>query len=178
MKALVLAVIAIVLAGFSVFHSFHAKPRIAYIEMGKIYENFKLKKELDVKLKKSDDVYTHLLDSMKFLITELYNELNGQPVTDKIKLELLQQMEKGYQYRSQQQEEAYQNISKEYNEKIWKRINEYVEAYGKSKNYEFIFGANGLGSIMYGNAADNITEEMTEYINNQFEGKDNEQVDN
>ena len=171
MKSIILSIFAIVLAGFSVFYSMKNQPRMAYLEMGKIYEGFKLKKEFETKLKSSENIYAHQLDSVKFLISELYNELKNQKDMDKIKLEKLQQLERVFQHKSQQQEESQQRITADYTEKIWKRINGYVEEYGKSRNYQYIFGANGMGSIMYGNNADNITEEMMAYINSKYEGK-------
>jgi outer membrane protein len=55
--------------------------------------------------------------------------------------------------------------------KIWTQLNQYITEYGKTKDYEYILGANGSGSLMYADSTLNITEEVTAFANKKYSGK-------
>jgi len=50
-------------------------------------------------------------------------------------------------------------------------INDFVKEYGKTHNYDIIFGAVGNGNIMYAKEATNLTPKLIELLNKDFDGK-------
>ena len=50
-------------------------------------------------------------------------------------------------------------------------INDYVKAYGKKQGHQIIFGASGSGNIMYANEASDLTQDVLEGLNAEFEGQ-------
>jgi len=126
----------------------------AYVLNQRVFDEFKGKKELELKLKQVQDSHKGSLDSMVSLIQQ-------QP-GNKGLIEQYQGTLKSFELEQQQ-------LSDRYTADIWKRINQYISEYGKEKGYDFIFGATGNGGLMYANDANNITEEIIPYINNKYE---------
>ncbi|MBR8534957.1 OmpH family outer membrane protein [Carboxylicivirga sediminis] len=48
------------------------------------------------------------------------------------------------------------------------RINDFLKKYGKEKGYRYILGANGSGNVVYAQEDLNITEEVLEGLNKQY----------
>ncbi|MEM1323195.1 MAG: OmpH family outer membrane protein [Bacteroidota bacterium] len=55
-------------------------------------------------------------------------------------------------------------------EGVLSQINALLEVYGKEHGYSVIFGANGTGSIVYGNEAKDLTNEVLIELNRSYEG--------
>jgi outer membrane protein len=45
-----------------------------------------------------------------------------------------------------------------------------MQDYGKKHGYDFIYGAQGSGNLMYANGQKNITDEVLKYINERYQG--------
>jgi Outer membrane protein len=145
------------------------QPKTAYVNLGEVFENFTGKKELAFRLDKLKNQQKSMLDSMELTIHSLQkvasDKKGGQAVLVK-----LQNTKQNYQYLNAQFNEQYQTQDASYSEKVWKQINQYVTDYGKDNDYDFIYGTNGNGSLMYGSSANNITEEIINHINERYEG--------
>ncbi len=145
------------------------QPKTAYVNLGEVFENFAGKKELAFRLDRLKNQQKSMLDSMELTIRSLQqaakNAENGQAVLAK-----LQNTQQTYQYLNAEFSEQYQSQDESYSEKVWKQINQYVTDYGKDNGYDFIYGANGNGALMYGSSANNITEEIINHINERYEG--------
>jgi len=143
--------------------------KTAYVNLGEVFENFAGKKELAFKLDKLKNQQKSMLDSMEMTIRSLQhaaaNQENGKAVLAK-----LQNTQQNYQYLNAQFNEQYQTQDASYSEKVWTQINQYVTDYGKDNDYDFIYGANGNGALMYGSSSKNITEEIINHINERYEG--------
>jgi len=121
-----------------------------------IFEKFNGKKAMEERLNTFRAAAKADLDSIS-------TQINANPKNEK-----LQQL---YAQRLKQVQLKEEELSQTYTADIWKRINGYIDAYGKEKNYEYIFGAMGNGGIMYADEAQNITDEVIEYINKKYEGE-------
>ena len=51
------------------------------------------------------------------------------------------------------------------------QLNEYIEDFGEENKLDYIFGANGTGTIMYGNESKDVTKEVVTYVNKKYVGK-------
>ena len=75
-----------------------------------------------------------------------------------------------YFARQEEFEEANSVLAEEYTAQVWTQLNEYIKAYGEEEGYRYIFGATGDGSLMYAEDAVNITEEVSSYVNEHYNG--------
>lgn len=127
-------------------------PMHAFVVNQEVFNNFKGKLELESELGHVRSLHTKALDSVA-AFTDLRSEE---------RLREYQSLEGRYL----QQEK---DLSDRYTADVWRAINRSIDAFAREKGYDFIYGANGNGSLMSGNAAFNITQEVTDYCNQQYE---------
>ena len=54
------------------------------------------------------------------------------------------------------------------NDSIINRVKAFVQDYGKSNNYNFILGSNEAGSVLYGEEASDLTQEILKALNENY----------
>jgi outer membrane protein len=170
----VCAIILLVLGGMVTYSLTISK--VAYIDTEEVYNDFKLKKDLEQKLQRTQLLRQSFLDSLKVRIQILSRQLNDpdpsikQKVKEdaKTKLEFLQQ---DYLYKEKTFTEDNEALTEKYTNEIWKQLNQYIKDFGTENKYEFVLGTSGQGNVMYANAEKNITKQIKEYVNSKFEGK-------
>ncbi len=157
------------ISGF-VISMYNHDTKLVYIEMGKVYNEFSLSKELNKGL---EDVFK----KRKLVIDSLYEDLRKQ--TQELKflekktindVKRVAKLEEEYYYKQQEFEKQNQTTSAECDAKIWNQINQYIKDYGKSHDYTFMLGANGNGNVMYASESKNVTQDVIQYINNRYNG--------
>jgi len=159
-----LAVISIVVLCYWVYTKKSYKS--AYIITGNLYESYKGTKELQSKVITQQNRYKLVLDSLRIEIN-----LNMSDIANKQKNARTDELKKQYN--------ALATDFKKYNEeyvqseqaKVWSQLNEYIQTYGKENNYDYIYGADGSGNIMYADSSFNITKEIVEFANSKYDGK-------
>jgi len=144
--------------------------KTVYVDMGKIYEEFKLSKELNKELDEVIKTRQRITDSLYRVLKMQSQELMQKEKRTEMEMRVLAKMEEEYLYKQKQFEEENRNASVACNEKIWNQINQYVMDYGKENGYRFILGANGQGNIMYGDKENDLTKELTNYLNQKYDG--------
>jgi len=58
---------------------------------------------------------------------------------------------------------------KKLTEQVFGRVNDFVKRYGKEKGYRIILGANGSGNILYAEESMDITKDVQEALNKEYE---------
>ena len=144
--------------------------KTGYVKLIEIYDQFELKNELSQKLIGTESARKKILDSMEFELKALQLRIEKNN-TDKANLGKFELGKESYLYKKEEFESANQELSNSYNTQIWNQINQYVIDYGKENGYNYIFGTDGSGSIMYGEENMDITKEVVAYINNKYKGK-------
>jgi outer membrane protein len=139
-----------------------ASNKIAYIKLNEVYQKFTMREEMENKYKAIEASRKNLIDSIEFKAT------SAQASGD---LEKYKQILDEYIKKRQELEQANKILSRQYEEQVWNQINSYCQEYGKKKEYDFVFGAEGSGNIMYANAQKDVTKEVIEYINEMYHGK-------
>jgi len=144
--------------------------KIAFFMSAEVYNEFDYKKELELELKTIEDALTKSIDSLERDLQFSIDYLNTvQPTQEQI---ILYERQENYYLKFKQEEEYnYSLKTQEYYSLIWDRINTYVKEYGKENDHSYILGANGDGSIMYADDEEDITAEITEYINLKYSGE-------
>jgi len=170
-----LAVIALVFSMLTFFYTQNASQQV-YVDVNKLLEGYKRTKVVRGEFEKKAQVLRANVDS---LVTDWQKELklyekerSGYSKKElQLKQELLgnkQQQINNYQQAIQKQ---IQEEDKKATQTVINDINDYVKEYGKSEGYKIIFGASGSGNIMYADKSSDLTEEVLNGLNAEFEGK-------
>ncbi|MCK6640917.1 MAG: OmpH family outer membrane protein [Bacteroidia bacterium] len=142
--------------------------KTAYIEVAAVYDAFKMKKELEGKFSKVEMFRKSILDSLELNLQLLNNEY--QITKSENAKNVLIKKKQEYLSTKQKFEEDNAAVSQQYTDQIFKQLNLYITEYGKEHGYSYIFGAEGSGSLMYANDSENITADITTFINEKYKG--------
>lgn len=126
----------------------------AFILNQRVFVSYKGTQVLEAKLASLRGSYTQTLDSMRRTL-----EVSPNAV-----------LIDAYESKREQFALAEQELSDKYTADIWKQINTHVSEFGKSKGYDFIFGATGDGNLMFAGDAYDVTDDIIVYINQKYEG--------
>ncbi len=161
--------VAILLA--AVIYLFVTRPKTGYVEVYKVYGDFELKKEYDAKLTTVQTARKNIIDSLSIKLEALGAQIQSgvfNKTEREIKIQEYQLKRQELALKQKSFEEDNSRTVQQYQEQIWKQLNEYMKSYGKEHSYTYIFGADGSGSLMYSVEENNITEEITKYVNERY----------
>jgi outer membrane protein len=144
-------------------------PKTAYISTSQVYEGFNFKNELEAKFQGVKKTRESYLDSMKIELEMEYKELEEQK-QESADWKKFQMLREQYFSKEAEFEQSNTELLQQYNDQIWERLNQYIKEYGEKNDYTYIFGATGEGSLMFALDGKNITEQILEHVNNQYEG--------
>jgi outer membrane protein len=128
-------------------------PKTVYVDIGKMQEGYKFKKDLEAEGTKNLYKIKNAIDSLKMI-----DKVDANPVIDSQIMYAERAFNQYYTYSNQ-----------EMTKKIWERLNPLLEEFGKQNNYEMIVGANGAGTVLYGNKENDVTEQAINFINKKYE---------
>jgi outer membrane protein len=140
-----------------------------YVEIDRLVNEFAMTKEYKGKLEVVTNARKHFLDSLGLELKSMNAGMiaaGKSPAED----ERFQQLKTVYIENSKDFEQQNQALAGSYNQKIFAQINQYVKDYGKENNYEYVFGAEGSGVLMYAKQEDNLTDKLIEYANQKYKG--------
>lgn len=143
--------------------------KTAFVDLGVLYDGFEMAKKKNAEIQSMSFQFKNTLDSLALEIQSMENELNISYNKD---LDLKLQQKKINYYKIEENMQAKLNEEKgRSDEQIWQQINSYTQEYGKLKDYDYIYGGNGSGSMMYANENRDISEEVLNYINKKYLGE-------
>lgn len=131
---------------------FKKENRTAFIYNQQVFDKFKGTQELKTKLDLRKKEYKASLDSLTKIIEQ--GRLDLKPL---------------YESKAQEFNLQYQQLSDQYTADLWIRINEEVKKFGKENGYSFIFGASGNGSLMYARESEDVTNQVVDFVNKNYE---------
>ncbi|MDI9320441.1 MAG: hypothetical protein QM530_08225 [Phycisphaerales bacterium] len=129
------------------------KPKSVYVDIGKMLDGYKFKKDLEAEGTKNLYKIKNTVDSLK-----MAQKVNNNPITDSQIIYAERAFEQYYNYSNQ-----------EMTKKIWERLNPQLEEFGKQNKFELVVGANGAGTILYGSKDCDVTNDVVNYINAKYE---------
>lgn len=164
-----LNVILIIGVGFFWF----SKPKVAYIKIQKIYNEFELKKQLEGKSKEITNTRKLILDSLELQLKSMNTTLENERDKKLFEQKRIEFKIKSEEYLIKKKNflEDNQRMNKDYEEQILKQLNQYIFDYGKKNNYDFVLGASGNGSMMYASDRYDVTDDILLYVNKRFSGE-------
>ncbi len=166
-RKLITPLVVILAVAFCIFWTLRSSKKIAYVNTIQLHESFKLKKELEEKFSKVQLARQNLLDSIKFRIQ--YISIKGATLSEQEKQQV-NDLQRSYLYKEKEFSDENAATMQQYSDQIWKQINQYVDDYGKKHGYDLILGATGEGNIMFARPEDDITKDVSEYINRRYAG--------
>lgn len=146
------------------------KQRVAYVQMESIYNGFQLKTQLETKLKDTEKARQFIIDSLKLQLHQMSLTLESMEKVDTSMLRLYNLRQQFLNNQEAQFAEDNQALASEYTDQIWGQINQYTKDYGTENGYDYILGASGDGTLMYASETEDITDDLTTYINGRFNG--------
>ncbi len=172
---LILAVIALALAMFSVYKTYNTS-ELVYVDVNKLLDGYKRTKVVRAEFEKKATTMNANVDS---LLVDWQKELKlyekERSSMSKKELKLKQELLSNKQNQINGYQESVQKKLKEEDQKVTQTvindINDYVKEYGKKYNYDIIFGASGSGNIMYAKETTDLTETILTGLNKEFDGK-------
>ncbi len=172
---ILISILALLIAVASFFFNQNASKQV-YVDVNKLMEGYSRTKIVRAEFQEKAKTLQSNVDS---LVTNWQNELklyekersNYSKKELELKQELLgnkQQQINNYQQAIQKQ---IQEEDKKASQTVINDINDYVKEYGKKQRHQIIFGASGSGNIMYADEGTDLTQEVLEGLNSEFEGK-------
>lgn len=172
--ALPLSLIAIAASIFTFFQL--QKSDLVYVDVNKLVEGYKRTKQVRAEFEDKAKTLNANVDS---LMGDWQNEIKTyekeRSKMSKKELELKQELLSNKQQQINNYQQAIQKQIQEEDKKstqtVINDINDYIKEYGKKHNHKIIFGASGSGNIMYADDATDLTQDVLNGLNSEFEGK-------
>ena len=150
--------------------------KIAYIDVEVLMKDYKATSALELKLKAKQETMAKHLDSLQApfqaKVQQYYQ--TAAKMTPQKRAQVEQELQKEQQMLQAQQQQASQELQKE-NQKnsdvLTKRVDSVVASYAKAKSYNLIFGTSGKGTVMYGDEKLDVTKDILEILNKEYDKK-------
>ena len=140
-----------------------------FVQLEQLFEEFKMKAEVQAKYDNIENSRNLLLDSLKLKVESYSSNYKiSKSSQDKQRFEYYA----SELYRKQQEfNEKNAVLSEEFNKQVWSRLNQYIEQYGEDYDLDYIHGVSGSGNLMYGNPDKDITDAVIQYCNKKYKGE-------
>jgi len=161
-------IVAISFASLYTYHYFY-KPKTAFVDIKKVFNSFQMKKELEEKYKQTERSRDKILDTMMFKLQILSKQIKENKENKELAAAFDVRREE-YLKAKRQFAEDNGALSQKYDGQIFEQITQYVMEYGKKNNYDFIYGTDGNGNLMFASDKHNVSDEVIVYINNKYKG--------
>jgi outer membrane protein len=164
-----LVLLNLALGSWLVFNKKNEK-KIGYVFIQEVFNDFDMKKEMEIKFKHTQSVRQRILDSLGFELKVMDKNLQAMKNVKPEDVHPLKVREEEFIAKKKQYTQDDAVMSKQFDKQIIAQLNQYVKDYGKEKGYDYVLGNDGNGSLMYASEADNLTKEVIQYINDKYKG--------
>lgn len=162
------SLIALCLSIACIVMTFNQKQKIVFVNIESVYDEFTMKKELESKFENVTSMRQQILDSLKLELNILSKSITSKDQVDRIKDFQLKRQE--YALKEQNFTESTQQTNEQYKSQIWKQLSQYIMQFGKKNHYKYILGFENKSSILYGDEAEDVTKELSVYVNECYKG--------
>lgn len=169
-KFLKIAFLAVVMVlSFLGTETVKAADRIAYIDLGKVFDEYNKAKDFDKLLEEEKEDKQQQREKMVKTIRKLKDELEltSKKAKEKKQTEIDRKIKELQDYDREvntKLREKYDSMVRE----ILKEINATIEEYGQKEKYDAIFDDR---VILYSNDSINITSQILKILNGKYQGK-------
>lgn len=163
------ALIALCLSVTSIVLLLNKNQKTVFVNIETVYDEFTMKKELEAKFENVASMRQQILDSLKMELNIISKTITSNKDLEKIKF--FQQKRQEYALKEQSFLESTEQTNEQYKNQIWKQMSQYVKQFGEKNNYKYILGFENKSAVLYGDAAEDVTKELSSYINDAYKGE-------
>ena len=147
--------------------------KIGYVDNVKLMDEYQEKIDADVKFKSEEEVLTKKRDSLSqaYQLEMQAFQTKSQSMSQKKAQEeygLLQQKGQFLGQQLQQEAQIAQTANQAILDSIISTVKKEVKGYGKANGYSYILTGGDGGSVLYGNDANNVTDEVVKILNDKY----------
>lgn len=170
-----------VLAIAILFSSCQDQQKIGFMDNGEVINNYQMKKDIEATYKVRNEVFTKRMDSIEreFQVEVKAFQLASQKMSNadaQKKYQELGQINQQLTQQFQQDQKVLQDGFNKEIDSVVSKVKAFVSDYGKSNGYTFILGKNDAGSVMFGKESVDLTKEISDALNKDFNSEDEEEV--
>ena len=156
--------------------------KTAYVNNSEIMEGFEKLEQTEARFTQEEEALKAKIDAMvaesgyQDLVKE-YQSKQGQ-MSEAKEEELYNQIMQIQQRLGQQQQmnnQQFQERKTAEMDSLVKLVKDFIKEYGKENGYTYIYGANESGNILYGKEGLDITDEVTQALNEKYSTKEEEE---
>lgn len=172
--ALIIGSAGFLISGLMLTERCISEKKIAYVRSTELVYGFRGMQEAREQYEQKSRMYQANMDTLQrdyqLAFAKFSSESSGLSVQDRQMREkaLMAQQESAMQY-ARSLESKMKEEDQKMTEGVLNQINSFVEEYGRSKGYEIILGTTISGSILYGDEAIDITDEVLKAINKNYQ---------
>lgn len=147
--------------------------KIGFVDNSVLINEYQERKDVEARLNTKIEAFKIRTDSLRsaFELEIKEAELKARTMSQSAIQTLSQELQQKEQVLSQRVQFEQQQIAQEsqtLNDSIINRVKAFVQDYGKSNNYNFILGSNEAGSVLYGEEASDLTQEILKALNENY----------
>ena len=148
--------------------------KIGYVDSVKIMDDYQEKIDVEARFKTKADAMGRKRDSISqaFQMELQQFQSKAQSMSQQSAQEEYSQLQqRGQQIgqRLQQEEQQLQQNSQTQMDSLVKKVKKEIRAYGKANGYTYILGGGEGGSVIYGEDANDVTNEILKILNDKYE---------
>jgi outer membrane protein len=148
--------------------------KIGYVDSVKIMDDYQERVDVEARFKTKADAMGRKRDSISqaFQMELQQFQSKAQSMSQQSAQEEYSQLQqRGQQIgqRLQQEEQQLQQNSQSQMDSLVKKVKKEIRAYGKANGYTYILGGGEGGSVIYGDDAQDVTEEILKILNDKYE---------
>ena len=162
-----IAILLTVLMTFLVVKIFNKSEKVVYVDLQKVYKDFKMKAEIEKEAESLIQGRQAMLDS---LLSELQiKETDVAKSKDKDLKDRFEKEKESYLKKKQYFDNSSQQIIEHYNGKLWEEIQKLSVDFAKIEGFDVILGKGAAQAFVYGNDKLDCTGKFIDYINQHYE---------
>ena len=147
--------------------------KIGFVDNSVLINEYQERKDVEARLNTKIEALKTRTDSLRsaFELEIKEAELKARTMSQSAIQTLSQELQQKEQVLSQRVQFEQQQIAQEsqtLNDSIINRVKAFVQDYGKSNNFNFILGSNEAGSVLYGEEASDLTQEILKALNENY----------
>ncbi len=144
-------------------------PRIAYVSIQKLLYHYEGMQEAKVRFDQEKQEMLTQMDSLKLTWERSLNTYQNDK--DERMAAIAQQQEQHYRAYAQGIARKIEEKDKAMMQSVLNQVNSFIEKFAQEQGYDIILGTDGTGNLLYGNKEMDITETLTQAINQEYKGR-------
>ncbi len=170
--------IFLILLGISFLTACQKEAKTAFVKTETIFKEYKGIKDQEAVFKQKQEAFNKKYDSIvqawrKEVVDFQQKASKMAPNKARQKDQELYQKQQIIQQMQQQESNRLTAEMQKQTDSIIKKVYDFFDDYGKKNGYKYIFGKNSAGALMYGDAKQDITDEVLKALDAEYEASKN-----